>query len=164
MTILLKDFPILSELENLEELSMDNIEGIADDVMNFPFDKLTNLKTVSLKNLGLPAIPEALFKCRNLEYLFVDNNNISEIPDSVGDFKNLERIRFEGNNVKVVPDSLGECINLLEVDMVSNPLENVTERLLELDKLDYIRISRPSVHCLDNFFDELNERISIYIR
>ncbi len=40
----------------------------------------------------------------------------------------------------------------------------VGEKAVYIADCEIIRISRPSVHCLDNFFDELNERFSIYIR
>lgn len=132
----LTDLSVLSELTNLESLS---IEGLGINNIDI-VESLPNLKKLYISNNNVTDI-EALKNLTNLEILYLDDNLITNI-DVLQNLVNLEKLNIEGNKITDL-SSLENLINLEELKFRDNLLDQsdvkeINKLINNLDNLDYI--------------------------
>uniref|UniRef100_A0A914QP42 LRRCT domain-containing protein n=1 Tax=Panagrolaimus davidi TaxID=227884 RepID=A0A914QP42_9BILA len=118
-------------LSNLEILSLDRCNISLEDLNDDVFQNLKNLKTLSLRNNPITAIPKAINAIPNLEALDLSGTEITEFnTDKITSDHNLTEIRV--TNAKFLY-TISECAfcglpNLKIVDLSNNTqLYNINE-------------------------------------
>jgi Leucine-rich repeat (LRR) protein len=121
------------------DLSMSSYEVVPDEIRNF-----SNLRSLTLSCMTLP-IPEWLMGLQTLQQLEIIQHDFEQIPDELLKIPFLERLSIgevlKGNGIKRVEDNLLNCPNLRELELNFNPVEYISNNLVNHPSLESILIS-----------------------
>lgn len=152
----------LTQASKLERLSLANTAISAEEIDAFPFDKLPQLRFVSLVGLRLRRIPPALLHCERLEYLHLANNQITELPEEIGNFAQLATLELTQNQVAQLPASFCALTALTNFDLAGNPLTSLPANIAQMPKLSWARLSEDSRATLGHAAALLGQKIRIF--
>ena len=87
----------VTQLASLEKLTMDrdHLREVRD------IGKLLSLKTLSLANNKLAAVPEDICMIRGLKHLVLSGNQLRELTTAVGELEQLERLDVRSNQLRL---------------------------------------------------------------
>lgn len=177
--IRLKDYSILSKLNNLEELDISNVSDFDikyisclnsltnlsisySNITNLDFlENLPNIKIFSLNSIENIKNYEALKYLKNIEILNLSNLNISEKElFTIPDMPTLTGISFSENKLTNI-NSFPNLKNLESLVIESNPLNSISIPSNNVPKINWLNLSNCSISDADkiNGMDTLEEII-----
>lgn len=164
--------------------SMDETEGVADDVVQylkiekiktpeFPSKILNfkNLKTLHFgnfknyyDNISTPFddIPEAIGALSELQSFGIINCTTSKLPDSMGDLKNLETLNVSNCQLTKFPDSIFQLPKLTYIFAANNQIASLPE-VVTAKKLASISLEKNQLKTLPEALAKLPKLNSLKI-
>ncbi len=115
--------PFLSELDSLEYLLLDNIQGINFDSLLKSVQR--KLKVISITNCHLRTLPNSIFEQKKLEELILNGNHISQLPESICNLENLLQLSIDNNDLKQLPNSICKLKKLKFLSIRYNEIEDL---------------------------------------
>jgi Leucine-rich repeat (LRR) protein len=138
------DLKGISGLNNLEELSLDNV-GIA--ILPDEISHLKKLREIDLDEnpqLNIEQAFSVLSKIGALKVLWLEKNGLSTLPDNISELKTLEDLWLNGNEFTEVPSSIKK-LKIKYVSFFDNKIEH-----LNLNKGDLANLNNINL-CYNNF-------------
>ena len=125
---------------------------------HFPRDiaTLLSLKKLNLHDKNLTSIPPEIGLLKNLEELYLSYNQLVEIPK----VKSLEVLWLMGNQLYTLPDTIYTLPYLRDLIVFENRMKNVSEKLFNMPRLEYILLHDNHLDALakcDTFLSKINK-------
>ncbi|XP_067934863.1 uncharacterized protein [Watersipora subatra] len=153
----LQTFPeVVTKLTSLEELDLsgNRINELPDS-----FIQLQKLKVLKISDYfepsilyGLHTVPEVVTKLTSLEELDLSCNWITGLPDSFIQLQKLKVLKISGYfkpsilyGLHTVPEVVTKLTSLEELDLSCNPINELPDSFIQLQKLKVLRITGNSV-------------------
>jgi Leucine-rich repeat (LRR) protein len=171
-----RDFSGIKNMIHLHYLSLNEagLEYLPVDL----FDKLTELRTLSMTGNKFTRLPDQIRNLRKLEYLVMYDNAIDSIPDWIGGLElldnlilprnrihylspaisNLKRLKYlslGGNELKTIPGDIGLLSALEYLDFSSNKLTAIPSSIAHLGRLITLGLSDNPIRILPEKMDGL---------
>ena len=153
----------VSELGWLEKLTMDR-----DHLTELPsLGKLLGLKTLSLSNNKLTALPDDINLLAGLKNLTLHGNQLTELNAAVGELEHLEKLDLRSNRLLILPTSISKLRNLKQLDVSENQLQTIDPSICDLHAVERVEfkdnplvrppasIARQGVPALRKHFQEI---------
>lgn len=172
-----RDFSGIKNMINLHFLSLNDagLAQLPDDL----FDRLPEIRTLSMSSNKFTRLPEQIRKLKKLEYLVMYDNELDSIPDWIGELElldnlivprnrirylspaigNLKRLNYlsmGGNELPFIPDEIGLLSALEYLDLGSNKLTAVPFSIVQLQKLLTLVLSSNPLKILPEQMDALH--------
>jgi Leucine-rich repeat (LRR) protein len=112
------------------------------------FERLKQLKTLSLSFCKLNHVPNSIGNLSNLKSLELMSNEICILPDSIGELKSLERLVIGDNQLVSLPESFCEMKSLNVLFMQRNKISQLPESIGGLKNLTYMFIPMNEIRFL----------------
>ncbi|KAJ1736256.1 cysteinyl-tRNA synthetase [Coemansia biformis] len=110
-------------------------------VHSAPLDRLSQLKTLMLRNNRLVDLPDSLARLCSLRVLNVSNNNLSTFPLVVTRINSLEELDISFNRIPTIPDAIESLVNLVRLNVMGNALTGgLPAGLGQLSKLEELDV------------------------
>ena len=146
---LIRSFPPLFSLQNLEDLRFLDSKQLPEEIWQLKSLKTLNLSCAETNFLPcartLSVLPEEIGALSSLKRLNLEDSSIVSLPSSIGGLKNLEELDLSWtNSLSVLPEGIGaltslRCLNLEGSSIASLP--SSIGRLISLEELclDYTK-------------------------
>ncbi|KAL3678422.1 hypothetical protein R1sor_021378 [Riccia sorocarpa] len=136
------NFIQLTEVEIWSPLTYTGYTGLRS--LPDSFTKLSNLQSLSLRNLQLETLPEAFGNLTSLQRLEMLNCAVESLPESLGRLSALTHLSVSYCRIlKTVPETIGELSSLTSLDVSGSSLHSLPESLSRLSGLTSLVVS----HC-----------------
>ncbi|PRQ21217.1 putative leucine-rich repeat domain, L domain-containing protein [Rosa chinensis] len=139
------NIPSLPEVMHCPALKMFLLQGDLDDgLQKIPprfFEKMNNLKVLSLRCMTIPSLPPSFQSLKNLDALCLDKCILGDVA-LIGELSNLEILSFSESNIKQLPGEVGKLthLRLLDLSDCSN-LEVISPGVISsLGRLEELRM------------------------
>lgn len=135
----LKELPDqLKSLINLEILVLGyNKFSDLPNVIEF----LHSLKRLYLHRNKINELPNWIGNLKHLKELKIPWNSLSQFPKTLRDL-DLNLLTFQENNFSIFPEVVYDLLNLELLILYDNPIENISDKILNLNKLERLGISQ----------------------
>lgn len=123
-----------------------------------------NVVWLSLRDLGLTRLPEAIGRLRDLDYLDLSGNQLDRLPAEVGRIRALKKINLAGNQfteippclfylpilqslcldhnqIRILPGRIGRLRHLAVLSIQSNRVQAITRMLGNLESLHTLNLN-----------------------
>ena len=125
-------------LSALERLAFDRNE--LTELGSGTVGNLLNLRTLSLSNNKLVALPEDLWRLRLLKRLAAHGNRLRELQATIGQLESLESLDLKGNQLTFLPTTIGQMHALKHMDLSENQLSQLILSICDLTNLEKIEV------------------------
>lgn len=137
LTVIPKNF---NELVNIKVLQLNYLSKKFE--YNTSFDRLSalTLKSLSLSNNWLNALPKAITKLKYLEYIDLSENDLEVLPTQLYYLPNLKHIKIQNNSrsLRIVEDGLPQFTKLEIINLGNSKLDG-SEAIINLSKLPNLK-------------------------
>ncbi len=129
---------IVSETDVLVSLYNSNVGNTIEwGVDNYPdvgFKDNGKVRTITLNNKGLTAIPSYIDQLTELESLTMSNNPLGDsgVPASIGNINTLLGLFLSSTNITTVPSEFGQLSNLALLVIRDNPITSIPQSVCNL--------------------------------
>lgn len=131
----LTSIPDFSGLVSLDTLFLDNNSIMS--MSSLP----VKLKTLSLQQNALSAVPEGIKSLRNLEKLSLSKNGLSgKLPGWLGGLSYLKSLELDDNKIQSIDPGLGSANKLEKLMLRRNNLTEIPAALLKSKSLALMRL------------------------
>ncbi|MFT7592449.1 MAG: internalin A [bacterium] len=94
--------------------------------------------SLSLLDLNLRKVPEAVWKLHSLQSLNLGKNNLTEISSNISQLKELRHLWVFGNELKKLPDSIWALTKLKSLHVHSNKITELPDIPNDLEQLEIL--------------------------
>jgi leucine-rich repeat protein SHOC2 len=131
-----RDFSGIKNMVHLHFLSLNDagLEQLPDDL----FDRLTELRTLSMSGNKFTRLPEQIRKLKKLEYLVMYDNELDSIPDWIGELELLDNLILPRNKIRYLSPAIGNLKRLNYLSMGGNELPSIPDEIGLLSVLEYL--------------------------
>ncbi|KAH3743992.1 Dual specificity protein phosphatase 19 [Pelomyxa schiedti] len=99
------------------------------------------MKTVSIANCGLCAVPQLVFSCGNLTCLRLNNNSLQEFPTALLNLRMLQTLDLDNNNLAHLPSEISSLSKLTSFFVARNKLRTFPfSSFLNMPEIDFVNI------------------------
>ncbi|NEQ38623.1 MAG: GTPase [Okeania sp. SIO3I5] len=166
---------IPTEVWELEQLEVLNLNRNQLTTLPESISKLTNLTRLYLRDNQLTTLPESICKLTNLTWLILSNNQLINIPESMTKLTNLTWLTLSNNQLKTIPESITKLTNLTQLDLRHNQLKTIPEsitKLTNLTQLDLrynllatppIEIANKGIKAIRRYFQQIKKEGTDYL-
>lgn len=145
----------LCDLDKLEYLSLNGISFNQNTFTELPknFNKLRNLKHLSIAGSKITEFPKQILNLNNLESLDLRYNNF-EIPNEIDNLTMLKTLNL--SNIKSnLPNTIGNLKNLILLDISYNDLNDVPNFIEKLINLETLHLSGNNISSIPEYIGKL---------
>jgi hypothetical protein len=121
----------------------------------------TGAQSVTLQDLGLPALPQGIGRLTSLKTLFLSRNCLTALPECISELTSLETLFLSGNRLSVLPDGLGGLTSLSSLDLAGNPLTAFPEAIVRLRALEDLNLSQTQIAELPEGIGDLTGLVAL---
>ncbi|MCV6638838.1 hypothetical protein [Candidatus Albibeggiatoa sp. nov. NOAA] len=161
------DLQIIKQLEQEigQKLAQVKIDEVDIDFINrengYAVDQNNNVIGLSLSQLKLAQIPNAVLLLKNLQKLSIIGNDIEILPTSFGQLQNLTYLDLSFNQLKKLPASFGQLQNLSSLFLNKNPLQALPTSFKQLQSLNTLGLAYTQLKALPTWFGQLQNLTSL---
>ena len=127
----------ISEVCNLRELQILNVEKNNVDFLPPEFGNLTNLTQLSLHGNSLVSLPDEFCNLTNLVSLDLITNYLKELPETFGNLIKLKELDLTENQLISLPKSIENLSNLRNLDISGNYIQTLNFDITKMINLKY---------------------------
>lgn len=100
-------------------------------------------------NMGIDSITPELCHLR-LKTLSLSDNSLIALPNEIGKLVNLDYLDISGNHIKLLPESIGSLESVEILDMGYNDLLALPESIINLENIESLYINGNKLHDLSS--------------
>jgi len=135
----------LSQLVNLKELKLSNIEPKDPATAGNPFEAIAvmrNLEKLELygEALNIKELPDVFSNLTKLEKFCLGSNFIQNLPPSFYELTNLTELEIENSGIAALDERIGNLKTLEHISLLGNMLVTLPEAIFNLPKLNHLNI------------------------
>ncbi|KAL3696126.1 hypothetical protein R1sor_010202 [Riccia sorocarpa] len=145
----LRSFPSsFTKLSNLKSLSLRNLQKL--EALPEAIGNLHSLDSLNIKDCAVESLPESLGRLSGLDNLCVTScKNLKTLPETIGDLCSLTSLDLSGSFLHSVPKSLGSLSGLISLAVKNcENLKTLPETIGDLTSLTFLDISGSALHPL----------------
>lgn len=127
----------VTTLNSLDKLTMDR-DYLADlkDV-----GKLLSMKSLSLANNKLTALPEDIMCIRGLKHLVLAGNQLKVLTPAISECEMLEKLDLKSNQLRFLPGTISRLRNLKTLDASENLLTSLEPSICDMHDLEKLTVN-----------------------
>ncbi|KAA3472096.1 putative disease resistance protein [Gossypium australe] len=156
-------FPSMNKLPGqlkCPKLTLFNMDCV-DPLMKIPanfFEKMKNLKALSLYGMNLPYLPSSISLLPNLRTLCLYRCVLGDIA-LIGELKNLEILSFDGSDIELLPEEIGQLTKLKWLDLTGcSKLKKIPPGVIcKLSRLEELYVDDSTLFQLKALFPNLEK-------
>lgn len=126
-------------------------------------DKMINLHTLYLNDIGCWILPDDLCNMPNLKQLWLDNDQIQKFPDSIAQLTNLRELSAMDNCISRLPQNIGQLTQLENLWLSYNVLHELPDSICFLKKLETLDLDHNMLRSLPTEIGNLSSLRSLLI-
>jgi internalin A len=118
---------------------------------------------LSLPNLKLSALPEAIGQLTQLQELYLSGNNLSVLPEAIGKLTQLRVLDLSSNQLSTLPEAVGQLTQLQSLNLFHNQLSTLPETISQLTQLQVLELGSNQLSTLPEAVQKLERLETLFL-